>query len=1056
MAKFFKLKLLLTLSALLVCTTAVFAQKVTVKGVVSDDQGPLVGVSVVVNTPPHAPTGAVTGIDGSYSLTVPGEESVLVFNYLGYRKVEVTVGKQTVIDVKMESEDAAIDEVVVVGYGTQLKSHLTGSISKLDGDVLADRPVTNIATALQGQIAGLAINHTTSEVGVEPTIRVRGAGSISADSSPLVIVDGYPVPDGLESLNPSDIKSVEILKDAASAAIYGSRAANGVIMVTTKSGQADKPRYSVKVYQGVKYAYKLHDMMTATEYLQMQEREAAWGGPAVKMQDKAAAYIESNIGSTDWQREGLRDVASVTNVQFSVQGGKSAIRYYTSGSWTRDQGIMLQNQVQKVTFRTKLDADLSRTVKFGVNFSANYQKSERPRNNYIDFYRTPSFLPVRHNDWTTALTGYTGFARGSHFGNLIVPIGDPDEYGNPTYYTDKDGKGVAPYSSANNNPRSIMANAMRWGETFGGLVNAYLTVDICKGLQFKTSNGVNVRYRPNYTYEKENATKDGTASEATFKSNLYVDLLTENTLNYSRKFGRHDLDLIGGYTAQLTRVQNVAMAGTGFPTDDIQTLNAATIFKLASENNGNTDGTGTFRYPDKILESYLARASYSYDGRYLLSASVRLDRSSLFTAGNRNAWFPSVSLGWRISEEQFMKDQRAISNLKLRASYGVTGNNNIDYNAALEVLSAANYPTGTGNGSLTPGAANTSSTLANANITWEQTDEWNFGLDAGFLDNKINLTLDGYYSETRALLFRQPTQSFTGFQYYWNNVGKVRNAGVEIQLDTYQFNRKKFKWSTNINFSLTRNKLLEISGEKQFITQGERSESYLARVGDPLVQYYGYKVIGVWNSAEEIAANPHFSSDVPGGLRLWDADGNGVLNDADRVPLGDPYPSFTWGMTNNFKIGNFDVSFLLQGVQGITVFNGDVFYNESHKYNRAYTKNRWVSDTHRGDGKTPYAKLGYDLMLTDLGLQDASYLCLRDFTVGYTLPKAAARKIGLSSLRFYLTGTNLFYIWSNDYKGVNPESRMTTNQYASPLIAGYQRGGFPLTSSVTFGIDLTF
>ena len=588
------------------------------------------------------------------------------------------------------------------------------------------------------------------------------------------------------------------------------------------------------------------------------------------------------------------------------------------------------------------------------------------------------------------------------------------------------------------------------------MANVYLTVDICKGLQFKTSNGVNVRYRPSYSYANKNATKDGTASEATFTSSLYVDMLTENTLNYNRTFGRHDLDILAGYTAESTRVQNVALSGTGFPTDNIQTLNAATIFELASENNGNGSGTGTFRYPNEVLESYLGRISYSYDGRYLLSASLRLDRSSLFSSGNRNAWFPSVSVGWRISEEQFMKEQRVFSNLKLRASYGVTGNNNIDYVAALEVLNSANYPTGAGNGSLTPGSANTSSTLANSNITWEQTDEWNFGLDAGFVDNKIALTFDGYYSVTRALLFEQPTQSFTGFQYYWNNIGKVRNAGVEIQLDTRQINHKNFEWSTTVNFSLTRNKLLEIGGEAQVITQGERSESYIARVGDPLIQYYGFKSIGVWNSQEEIEANPHFAGDVPGGLRLWDADGNGELNDNDRVVLGDPYPDFTWGMTNNFRIGNFDVSFLLQGVQGVTVFNGDIFYNESHKYNRAYMENRWVSDTHRGDGKTPYAKNGYDIMLTDLGLQDASYLCLRDLTVGYTLPKKSARKLGLNGLRFYVTGSNLFYLWSDDYKGINPESRMTSGNYASPLIDGYQRGGFPLTSTFTFGIDLNF
>lgn len=1048
MAKNLLYKALIVVLAVLAGATSALAQKRTVRGVVSDSEGPMVGVSVVLRDPP--PTGVSTGLDGSFELAVPDNDAVLVFSFVGYRTLEVPVGSQTEIRVTMEVEAAALDEVVVIGYGTQMKSHLTGSISKLDGDAIADRPASDLTTALQGQIAGLQINNTTSEVGVAPSIRVRGTGSISADSQPLVVVDGFPGSLTLADINPSDVKSIEILKDAASAAIYGSRAANGVILVTTKSGSAEKAKYSIKLYQGVKWAYQLHDLLTATEYLQLQQFEESVGGPAVKAQDRAAAWVESNLGSTDWQREGLRDAASITNVQFSVSGGKKGIRYYSSASWTRDQGIMLQNEVQKVTFRSKMDVDLSKSVGFGVNVSANYQKGSRPRNNFIDFYRTPSFLPVYHNAWSTAFTGYSGFARGSHFNNIVTPTGTPDEYGNPTW-----DKG-SPFNSANNNPKSVMENTTRWSERFAGTGNVYLTVNICKGLQFKTSNGFNLRYSPSYSYANENALKDGTPSEATFRSQLFIDLLTENTLNYHRTFGRHDLDVLAGYTAQSTRRDYVSMTATGFPTDNIHTLNAATIYELASVNNGMTDGTGTYRKPDEILQSVLARVSYSYDGKYLFSASIRSDISSLFTKGNRTAWFPSVSVGWRMSEEPWLKSSRWLSNLKLRASYGVTGNNSVPHTAALELLSSSNYVTGTGNGSLVPGIANTETTLANSEITWEQTDEFNFGLDLGLANNRVNLTVDGYYSVTRALLFEQPSQSFTGFTSYWNNIGKVRNAGVEIQLDTYNIQRPKFQWQTNINFSLSRNKLLEIGGESQVISQGERNESYIARVGDPLIQYYGFKTIGVWNNADEIAANPHFSSDVPGGLRIADINNDGVLDDNDRVALGDPYPSFTWGMTNSFRIGNFDITILLQGVQGVTVLNGDVFYNESHKYNKAYLKDRWVSDSYRGDGKTPYGKTGYNLMLTDYPLQDASYLCVRDVTIGYTFPKRIASKLHLGGLRLYVTGTNLAYLWSDDYKGVNPESRFTSSQYESPLISGYQRGGFPLTSTVTFGIDLNF
>ena len=1025
------------------------AQSHTVRGVVTDDEGPLIGASVMIK---GTTIGTATDVDGNYSINVPSANAVLEFSCLGYRSEERVAGNSATVNVRLKVDDNILEDVVVVGYGTQAKSHLTGSISKLEGDgALIDIPVSDVATALQGQVAGLTISNTTSEVGVVPVIRVRGTGSISADSSPLVIVDGYPVPDGLSNVNASDIKSIEILKDAASAAIYGSRAANGVIMVTTKTGKADEPHYAVKVYQGMKYAYQLHDLLTATEYLRLQEFEESVGGPAVKGQDRAAAWVEKNIGATDWQREGLRDFTGITNAQFTVSGGRKTMRYYTSASYTGDQGIMLQNSVNKLSVRTRLDVDLTPKVKFGYNISANYSKTERPRNNFIDFYRTPSFLPVTHNAWTTEFTGgYTGFARGSHFNQISTPTGDPDQYGNPTW----DNK-VSPFNSANNNPKSVMANTERWSESMSGLGSAYLEITLAKGLVFRTSDGFNARYSPSYSYENLNALKDGTPSSATFNSTLYVDLLSENTLTYNLVRGRHKLDLLAGYTVESTRVQRVSLSGTGFPTDDIHTLNAATVFSLAATNNGNGSGTGTFRYPDKILESGLARATYSYADKYLLSASIRLDRSSLFTRGNRNAWFPSISAGWRISQEPWMQHVDWVNTLKLRASYGVTGNNNVNYYSALEVLGGANYAAGSGNGSLISGTANNSSTLANADITWEQTDEFNLGVDLSVLRNRINLSLDAYYSITRALLFEQPTQSFTGFTKYWNNIGRVRNAGVEVQLNTVNYTRRRFTWTTDFNVSLSRNKLLEIGGEREVITQGERSENYIARVGDPLIQYYGFKTNGVWNSTDEIKANPHFTADVPGGLRIVDVNKDGELNDEDRVALGNPYPAFTYGLTNTFKIGKFDLSFLIQGVQGVTVFNGDVYYNESHKYNKAYLKDRWVSADYPGNGKVPYMKVGYDMLLTDYPLQDGSYICLRNVIMGYTF---SSKDLGgkLGGLRIYLTGNNLAYLWSKDYKGVNPESRMTSSQYSSPLISGYQRGGFPVTSTVTVGVDVKF
>ncbi|MBQ9203978.1 MAG: TonB-dependent receptor [Prevotella sp.] len=1046
--KHLRTKLLMTMLACLFATTGE-AQHL-IKGTVSDSQGPLIGATVKVK---DASTGTTTDLNGEFKIQVKSKKAILLFSYVGYQDQAVIVGNQKVINVILEEDAQMLDEAVVIGYGTVAKSHLTGSISKLEGESLVNAPVSDVSTALQGMMTGLTVSNQTSEVGVVPSIRVRGTGSISADSEPLIIIDGFPVQGGLSQINAADIKSIEILKDAASAAIYGSRAANGVIMITTKSGTPDKPKYSFKFYEGFKYAYQLHDMMTSTEWYQLQQEEEALGGPAATRQARGSAYLDQQIGSTDWQKEGLRGVAHITNAQFNISGGKKDLRYFVSSAYTKDQGIMKQNALDKFTFRGKLDAKLSERVSMGFNMSGTYKKTERPKNNFIDFYRTPSFLPVMHNEYTTGLTGYTGYARGSHFTTVQTPTGPVDSDGNPTMETPN------PFSSANNNPASVLANTKRWGEDFQGLASVYFTVDICKGLQFKTSNGINARFSPSYYYGNKNATKDGEASNATYFSTLYIDMLTENTLTYHRDFGKrseHTIDALLGYTAESTRNQRVAMTATGFATDDIQTLNAATVYELASSNNGNNAGTGTFRYPDVLLESYLGRVNYSYLNRYLLSASLRLDRSSLFSKGNRNAWFPSVSLGWRVSEEKFMQNVKPVSNLKLRASYGVTGNNRIQYQAAMEVLNAANYIVGTGNGQLANGTANTSSTLANSDITWEKTDEFNYGFDLGLFKNRLSISVDGYYSVTRSLLFAQPTQSFTGYNYYWNNIGKVSNKGVEIQIDSHNFNTRKFKWDTSFNFSLSRNKLLEIGGEEQIITLGERNECYIAKVGDPLIQFYGYRVIGVWNTTEEIAANPHFSQDVPGGVRIADTNGDGQLTADDRVPLGNPYPDFTWGLNNTFRYKDFDLSFLIQGVQGITVYNGDVYYNESKRYNRAYTENRWVSPEHPGDGMTPYENRGYNICLTDYPLENASYACLRNLTLGYTLPKTITRKWNITSLRCYLSGSNLLYIWSDGYRGINPESRLTSNQYSSAMISGYQRGGFPLTSTVSVGFDINF
>ena len=982
--------------------------------------------------------GTITNMDGQFTLSVPSSKSILVVSYIGYTPQEVAINGKNKLDIHLLEDTKTLDEVVVVGYGVQKKSHLTGSVSKMDINNLTDIPVTQVDQLLQGKIAGVNIQNSTSEAGAAPQIRVRGMGSISADSSPLIVIDGYPTPDGLSTLDMADISSIEVLKDAASAAIYGSRAANGVILVTTKTGKASKPKYSVKASTGLKWAYKLHPIMSSQDYCSMIGYESVLKNKTMSQTEEAFGLIDNY---TDWQKEGLNSSPQIHQVQLSVSGGKNDITYYISGNYAQEDGIMLNSNYTRLNLRSRINAKLSKRVDFSLNLAPSYTKTETPATNFMDFYRTPSFMPVRHTAATSALTGKPigSYARGSDFSNVT--------------YTREDGTtftpSSSPFGSSNNNPRSLMDTEERFREDYNLQANASFNVQLMKGLVFTTSNGFFIKYRQNNQYRDYAAKKDEESAMGTYTNRLYIDLLSENTLNYTGKTGKHDYSVLAGYTAQTTSERTAGIVGLGFPTDYIHTLNAATSFDL--------DGTYTQKYRTAMM-SLLARATYSYDEKYLLSASIRTDGSSLFADGHQWGYFPSVSVGWRASEESFLKQFGWLNLLKVRASFGVTGNNSIPANSYYDLLYPNNYALGEGNGNLISGLAKTSETKGNNRITWEQTYEYNAGFDLSILNNRINLTVDGYYSITKQLLFKQPVLSFTGFNNYWNNIGRIRNSGIEVELNTHNIRTKNFEWESSFNISSNFNKLLELSGEERLISTGERNETYLAQVGKRAISFFGYKTDGIYKSQEEVDAVPHLASAVPGSLRIVDINDDGVINDKDRTEIGNPFPTATWGFTNTLTWKGFDLYVMIQGVHGLDVFNGDGYFTETKKFNRNYVKNRWISADYPGDGKTPSfaANGGVAWEFTDYLIEDGSYVALRNVTLGYKFNKKQLKKIGISSLRLYASGQNLFYIWSKDYRGINPEARKTSGSYSSPLINGYQSGGFPLQSTVTFGFELNF
>ncbi|RYZ24530.1 MAG: TonB-dependent receptor [Chitinophagaceae bacterium] len=1062
-------KLLLTALLQLLVLLGVQAQQKVVSGKVLDAATgeALNGVSVLSD---KKGTPATTGTDGSFTITVAPGAKTLIVSYVGFSTQTVPIGSQASIEVRLQRNTKAMDEVVVIGYGTQRKSHLTGAISKYQNEKLAEAPVPRLDQALQGRIAGVQVQNLSSEAGSDPRIRVRGVTSIGASTDPLVVVDGHPVPDGLAFVNTADVQSVEVLKDAASAAIYGSRGSGGVILITTKSGSSSRPKYNFKFSSGAKYAYKKYPMLSTTEYTNLLYYEASlrakdpgWTGNTnlIATNERAGYVIEneiSGIGATNWQDEALRN-ANVKNVQLSVSGGNKDLRYFISGGYQRDQGLMYHSEYEKFNIRTKLDANLSKRVKVSFNLNPSYTRREQPSVNFMDFVRFYSFLPVYHTEATAAYVrqnpAWAGIKAGDwvqarHFSGLNYSGTMPDgtNWASTSPQT--------PFSSANNTPKSIMENATDKGNEYRLMTSGDVTVNLLPGLDYKALGSVYVSYGDRVRFDRRNARADGAVSRGVFNDNTNFDLLTEHTLTYNKKFGDHALTVLGGYTVQSTRNNVKQITGLDFPNDDIQTLNTA----------ASIDQAKTATYSTRLrqgLNSVLGRVNYSFKDRYLLSASFRRDGSSKFAPDRKWGTFPALSVGWVATEEKFLRNVSWLDQLKVRASYGLTGNNRILDFAWLEQLYAAPYVFGN---SAVGGILPSSDLLANEDITWERTFQFNGGMDLSLFRNRVNLSLDVYESKSEQLLLKPDILGITGATVSYVNIGQVRNRGLELELSTTNVVKKGFKWTTSVNFSTNKNKLLSLGNVDTLTKTGEREDVYRNIVGGPLVQYWGYVTDGVFNSQAEADSfrNAGYSANAvstsyftAGGLKIRDLNGDKKIDQFDRTVIGSPYPNFTWGINNSVTIGAFDVSFLIQGSQGGQLVNGDAGYNETKRVNANYIANRWISPNNPGDGRTPYSTNGgVSWVATDYMVEDASYWALREVIIGCAVPTKWTKAIRLNSARVYFTAQNLYYHFAKGYRGINPEARMTSGVYNDPQIDGYQRGAFPLSKSFQFGLDINF
>ena len=1057
------IRLLFTMIPMLCLSFIAQAQKIELTGKVTDQATgqPLVGASIIVTSN----TGVSTKENGTFSVSVAKDTKSFTISFVGYVPQTVKITNAKVYNIALVPDVTTQNEVVVIGYGTQKKSSLTGAIAKFKNENLDEAPVSRVDQALQGKIAGLTIQNTSSEAGAAPKISIRGISSVNAGASPLIVIDGMPVPDGLSFLNPADIESIEVLKDAASAAIYGSRGASGVIMVTTKKGAVGKTKYNFKYSAGQKKDYKRYDIMNTKEYVGMlfTEMQLRSTDPSVVQStntvvdgDRASYIIETalrNGQSTDWQSETLRP-GGFKNIQLSATGGSKEMRYFVSGGYQNDEGIQNKSNYEKFNIRTKVDIDLSKKVKLTVNLNPSYAKKISPSQNFTNFWRAPTWLPVYHNALTAALVNtnpqYAGvlpgdYAHPRHFSGLKYTGNMPDG----TVWTSA--TTANPSGSAQQNPRSDVERSDIATNEYRLQSSAELSIELAKGLIFKTLGTSLVNYSNGLNFYEREYNSEGSTNIGVFTNNKYTDLLSENTLNYTKSANKNELNILAGFTSQTTKIQNQQTTGNDFPSDDIRTLNSA----------AQIDKTGTSGTNNQIgLVSYLGRINYAYDNKYLLSASYRADGSSYFAAGKKWGKFPSISAGWVISKEKFLSNVDWLSNLKFRTSYGVSGNNRIVDFAFLDLLYGANYTYGSGTGVTTPGLVSSSAYLSNPNITWESTNQNNYGIDLALFRNRVSLTIDMYKSKTDRLLLQQSAMAFTGVPQFWNNLGSLQNKGIEIELSTKNIQRKDFTWTTSANISHNENKILQLGTEAFLLNQGERTEVYRNKVGDPLVTFYGFKTDGVWISQDQINSSGLTSSltgmFVPGGLKVVDMNGDGKIDNSDRTDLGNPYPKFNWGITNNFKFKGFDFSFLIQGVQGGKLINGDPNYNESRRTIRIYNQNRWISAAHPGDGMTPYSTNGFNWMLTDYVIEDASYFSLREVNLGYTLPSSTIKRLKINSMRFYLSAQNLYFHMADGYRGLNPEGRFSNGPYSSVLIDGYQRGSFPIPQTITAGIDINF
>jgi len=955
-----------------------------------------------------------------------------VFSYLGFASQTIIIDSQKNLNVIMAEDATSLDEIVVVGYGTQKKSHLTGAISKVKNEKLDQIAVTRVDDALIGQVSGVNIQSTNAEAGGAPTITIRGFGSITADSGPAVVVDGIVVDsDFLGNLDMNDIESFEVLKDAASAAIYGSEGANGVIIITTKSGKEGKTKFSYNTFTGYKSAFGSDDYKKSVSGWAAKELAAT--GQLTETTQYAQLLVAATGIDRDWQ-DVFFNGGFVRNHSFSARGGNKDTKFSASLRFNQDEGVVITDDYKVYSAKLKVDSKLTNKLKFGVSVTPSYSKRRRLPTSIHNPIRQSPWLPIYHTAETLQFinrTSYPDVGIGDYFlENHLVEL-------------DLDGNGSdsRPRTSGDSNPYSQYVEREHYEYNTKLLASTYLQYKIMDGLTAKTSLGVTVEQRKRTRWDGTKHHSAGNSRAKYLLNNRFkTRLISDNTLLYEKQIGDHEINALAGFTIQKRSEEVSQTTGTGYSNDLLKNLQGATLIV----NNGELNAV-----KNKI--GYFGRINYAYQDKYLVSASFRRDGSSVFGVDSKWGNFPAISVGWNAHNESFLSDNEILSKLKLRVSYGLTGAENFNLGSITEnawpYLAQLTGTNGIVNGNITAG--NSPLNIANALLQWEASEEFNPGIEFGFLNNRITGSLDYYKRTSDKLLLDNPVSYATGFNSGIVNLGKVANSGFELELRTKNVSNENFSWSTTLIASTNKNELLDYGESNGALTEDGfgRSSQWINSVGNPISSFYGYVV------DKELAAEYYNSPWIPingqsEDIIVKDLNGDGIITDDDKTILGDPYPDIVWSISNDFKYKNFDFSFMIQGSQGAQVKNiGDQYF---------FT--HWTGATSDvqavvNAGVISDASFLKPRIHTNDVVSSAGYFSLRNVNLGYTLPEGIVSKLGMTSLRFYATGQNLLYITSDDYHGFNPEYIDSNN---TPTSYGSQRAGTPLFSTYSIGLNVNF